>query len=156
RRAAQIAYDLHFQGVTLLFSWPSEGALLNYIADQNRAQWAVPHFRDFIRLVRTELGVERLHIIAHSMGNLVLSGGLVQLADVEGFGQIVFAAPDVDAGVFTNQVALFGHSALRHTLYASSQDRALRASQTLAGYPRAGEAGAGLVVLGGVDTIDAS
>ena len=44
----------------------------------------------------------------------------------------------------------------RMTLYASSGDEALRASQRLAGYPRAGQGGAGIVVVAGIDTVDAS
>ena len=42
------------------------------------------------------------------------------------------------------------------TLYASSNDRALLASKAFHGYPRAGESGTGLVVVDGVETIDAS
>jgi esterase/lipase superfamily enzyme len=42
------------------------------------------------------------------------------------------------------------------TLYASSNDQALLASKAFHGYPRAGESGTGLVVVEGVETIDAS
>jgi esterase/lipase superfamily enzyme len=41
-------------------------------------------------------------------------------------------------------------------MYASSNDRALLASKAFHGYPRAGESGDGLVVVDGVETIDAS
>ena len=42
------------------------------------------------------------------------------------------------------------------TLYASSKDMALRASMEVHGYPRAGDTAAGIVIVPGVDTIDAS
>ena len=47
-------------------------------------------------------------------------------------------------------------SADRITLYASSKDRAIDISNDLHGYPRAGESGEHLVVMDGLDTIDAS
>jgi esterase/lipase superfamily enzyme len=47
--------------------------------------------------------------------------------------------------------------AQRLTLYASSVDRALRAAMRhMGGYPRAGSAGEDLIVVEGIDTVDAS
>jgi len=42
------------------------------------------------------------------------------------------------------------------TLYASSGDRALLASKAFHGYPRAGDSGEDLVIVPGVETVDAS
>jgi esterase/lipase superfamily enzyme len=42
------------------------------------------------------------------------------------------------------------------TLYASSKDMALKASKEVHGYPRAGDAADGILVMPGIDTIDAS
>jgi esterase/lipase superfamily enzyme len=44
----------------------------------------------------------------------------------------------------------------RVTLYASSNDEALVLSKKVHGYPRAGDSGAELIVLPGMDTIDVS
>ena len=44
----------------------------------------------------------------------------------------------------------------RVTLYASSNDLALKASKEVHGYARAGDSGDGLVVMRGLETIDAS
>ncbi|MCA9068966.1 MAG: alpha/beta hydrolase, partial [Planctomycetaceae bacterium] len=44
----------------------------------------------------------------------------------------------------------------RATLYASSNDRALKASTELHGYTRAGLSGENLMALAGVETVDAS
>jgi esterase/lipase superfamily enzyme len=68
----------------------------------------------------------------------------------------VFAAPDVDAGVFTDLAHSFVRGSGRFTLYASSKDQALRLSRRLKKYPRAGQSGKGIVVVAGVDTIDAT
>ena len=42
------------------------------------------------------------------------------------------------------------------TLYASSNDEALKISKEIHGYPRAGDSGRNLVVVPGMDTIDVS
>jgi len=73
------------------------------------------------------------------------------------FHQVVFAAADVDADDFRTQYApAIAKLSQRITLYVSSADRALLASQKLRQYPRAGEAGPNLLVMDGVDTIDVS
>ena len=70
---------------------------------------------------------------------------------------MVFAAPDVDARVFRREILprlmpLAGHV----TLYASSDDDALRASRVVNGAGRLGLGGDSLVVIDGMDTIDAT
>ncbi len=161
RRAAQIAYDLDFGGVPLLFSWPSEGKVLRYETDGGNAQWAEGHFRSFMRSCVADLGLTHVHVIAHSMGNRTLAevfGSVDFLAGAEGasVGQIVFAAPDIDAERFKVLAGKFAQRARRFTLYASSRDKALAASELVHKYPRAGDPGAGPVIVGGVDTIDAT
>ncbi|MEU0557439.1 alpha/beta hydrolase [Dactylosporangium sp. NPDC006015] len=158
RRAAQVAYDLHFEGVPMLYSWPSKASVLGYGADENNVTWTAPHFAEFLRLAMTELGARRVHAVAHSMGNRVLLAGLVDLdaTDSPQLGQVVFAAPDIDAAVFTQLAGKFTGNAAGCTLYASSNDLALRASEQWATHPRAGQSGPDIVVVPGVDTIDAS
>ncbi|MEV0561471.1 alpha/beta hydrolase [Dactylosporangium sp. NPDC050588] len=158
RRAAQIAYDLNFPGVPMLYSWPSRAQLHAYVADQNNADETAGHFADFLDLALTGVGAGRVHAIAHSMGNRVLTDGLATLGPdaARHLGQVAFAAPDVDASSFTQQAARFAGRATGYTLYASSNDEALRASQMVQGYPRAGQAGPDILVVDGVDTIDAS
>jgi hypothetical protein len=73
RRAAQIAYDLQFDGLPMLYSWPSEGATLRYPTDADNSLWTRPHFADFLRLALSRLGARRLHLLAHSMGNRVVT-----------------------------------------------------------------------------------
>jgi esterase/lipase superfamily enzyme len=164
RRAAQLAYDLQFPGVPMLYSWPSEARASRYAVDEDNARWSLPHFREFLRVLRDEVGCP-VHVIAHSMGNRVLAEALgagLSPEDAEGtvgagaLRHVVFAAPDVDAGVFTDLARSFARGSGRFTLYASSKDQALRLAQRLKKYPRAGQSGKGIVVVAGIDTIDAT
>ena len=169
-RTAQLAYDLHFEGLTALYSWPSEASVLGYMVDSANVEWSQPHFVQFLRLLRERLGVEQVHVVAHSMGSRLLLGMLGSAAgpatsaagpvtSAAGLGQMVFAAPDVDAATFKQAAATLKHKARQYTLYASSEDKALKASKTIQKYPRAGDSGqsgADLVIVDPVNTIDAS
>ena len=160
RRTAQIAYDLHFDGLPVLYSWPSEGTTPSYTVDETNVMWARPHFRTFIDLVRTEFNADCVHMLAHSMGSRLVTETLAA-GPQAGPGQahlrqLVFAAPDIDAATFKDLATAFQAGAERCTLYASSRDKALVASRLIHKYPRAGESGLGLVVMKSVATIDAS
>lgn len=165
RRTAQMAFDLGFRGrgVPMFYSWPSQGDARRYGADETNARWTLEHFEEFLRLAMTELGVETLHVIAHSMGNRPLIEAL-RVFDVEALpagsaalDQVVFAAPDFDGDTFRNLAARLARKAQRCTLYASSQDRALQLSRRYrSNLSRAGESGPDLVVVPGIDTIDAT
>ncbi|MFF7977255.1 alpha/beta hydrolase [Streptomyces sp. NPDC007905] len=161
-RAAQIAYDLNFTGVPMLYSWPSKGTMRGYVADENAVSRSVPYFQEFLRHVLTETGVRELHVIAHSMGNRLLTQALADLDTTSlphgsgRLGQVIFAAPDVDAEVFRQRLPRIARQAKGCTLYASSADRALQVSRTLAASPRAGQSGDGIVVAPGLNTIDAT
>lgn len=162
RRTAQLAYDLDFDGPALFFSWPSQGGILRYAADEANAAWTVPHLKEFLVALAEESGAESVHLIAHSMGNRALASALCTLSaecGVRGpmFRQVVLTAPDIDAEVFRRDIApAIVPTAGRVTLYASAKDQALAASRKYHGYPRAGDAEAGLVVAPGIDTIDVS
>lgn len=162
RRTAQIAHDLEFTGTPLFFSWPSQGNVLKYTVDETNAQWAVQDMKRFLHLVGTQSGAQRITLVVHSMGNRVVGHALRELRqELPGtppiFTHIVLAAPDVDADVFRRDIApALAQSAERVTLYASSDDRALIASKQVHGYSRAGESGAGLVLINGIETVDVS
>jgi esterase/lipase superfamily enzyme len=162
RRAAQIAYDLQFGGLMMLYSWPSEGATLRYPVDKANAIWSLPRFREFLSLVLSQLGAQRVNAVAHSMGNEVLLNGVAGFdvsalpCDSASLHEIVLAAPDVDAGQFRDLAREFRSRARRYTLYASSNDKALLISQGVQKYPRAGQSGDGLILVDGVETIDAT
>lgn len=162
RRTGQLAHDLDFPGPAMLYSWPSQGTTAGYPVDENNVAWTVPHLKDVLQTLQRQTGADAVHVVAHSMGNRALTAAVRELA-LEGkmtdapLGQIVLAAPDVDAEVFRRDLLpAMQASAERVTLYASSYDRALIVSKTLHGYPRAGESGEGLVLAQGLETIDVS
>jgi esterase/lipase superfamily enzyme len=163
RRAGQLAFDLRFDGATVLFSWPSRNSTLEYTVDEQSAEWSVPDMNAVLASLATVAPGAPIYVIAHSMGNRVFTRGFKDLLEKQpaaslAFKQLVLAAPDVDADVFRREIgpAILGMGP-RVTLYASSNDKALAASRGVhGGYRRLGESGKDLVVLKGLDTVDAS
>jgi esterase/lipase superfamily enzyme len=151
---------LNFAGVTAFYSWPSNGRTSAYTWDEQSAERAIPHLKHFLEIL-AKAGLRTIHVIAHSMGNRsltrALQGGL-DLGDCI-LDQCVLAAPDIDAEVFKQEIApAIALRVGRLTLYASARDRALRASQAIHRYPRAGDAGPQIIVLedGSMESVDAS
>lgn len=160
-RTAQLAYDLNFEGVPIMYSWPSKDDLRAYRDDRKTADWSWRHLQYFVERVARESGALRIHLIAHSMGNELLVNaldGLGRQPEIKPlFDNVVMAAPDVDAKRFTERNwPGIRDAAKRFTLYASSDDWALRVSRELNRFVRLGEAGGTLVVVPGLDTVDAS
>lgn len=162
-RTGQIAYDLKFDGAPILYSWPSQGGTLKYKVDETNVRWTERHLEQFLTEIVGMSGAERLYLIAHSMGNRALTEVLKDLAariregKLPAFTEIFLTAPDIDADTFRDEIApRITAAAHRVTLYASDNDRALKVSKGVNGYPRAGDAGDGLVVVEGIDTIDAT
>ncbi len=160
RRTGQMAVDLDFPGAALTYSWPSYGDVKEYLPDETNAQWSVPHLADVLLDLQKNTEIDRIHVIAHSMGTRVLSGALVE-ANSRGFdlnlANVILAAPDMDADVFVDQIMpKVQASTGRLTMYASSADKALMVSQQLKRNPRLGLSGPAIVVAPGMDTIDAS
>jgi esterase/lipase superfamily enzyme len=164
RRTAQIAYDLGFDGPAIVYSWPSQGSkgLIAYNMDGTNAELTVPHLRQFLQDLVHKSGATTIHLIAHSMGNRPLTSALQQIVAVApiknfpNFDQVVLMAPDINASIFKQLAREIYPSAKRITMYASSRDEALKLSNELAGYPRAGQGGKQIVIVKGVDSIDAS
>jgi esterase/lipase superfamily enzyme len=162
RRTGQLAYDLGFQGAPIFYSWPSQGKLSGYILDEANVEWSQADLATFLADVLQQSDAEHVYLIAHSMGSRALAQATASVVAArpelaKRLREVILAAPDIDADVFRQQL-LPALSAVPNplTLYASSDDSALRASKAVHGYARAGESGAGLVVAKGVETIDAS
>lgn len=163
RTVAQFAYDLKFDGPVVLFSWPSQGSLTGYTVDETNAEWAQTDFVALMTQLLDKIPVKNIYVVGHSMGNRIIGRGMGALAsdrpesDMIVFREIIMIAPDIDAEVFRKDIApRLASTGIHVTLYASSKDQALLASKAFHGYSRAGESGTGLVVVDGVETIDAS
>ena len=162
RRTAQISYDLGFDGAPVFYSWPSQGTPPAYTVDEQNIEWAQANLRGFLEDFFTRSDAQSVYLIAHSMGNRALTRALASLltdkpALRNRLKEVILAAPDIDADVFKRDIAPALTATGRPvTLYASSEDLALIASKKVHGYPRAGDSGQGLVVVAGIETIDAT
>lgn len=171
-RLGVLDYDIGFGGIPVLYSWSSVGGgfrgVAKYLHDEETIQRTYRPLTDFLADVAQtgkDAGVKRISIVAHSMGNRALIAAMKTLAERTGgkilFDEVVMAAPDVPAQGFgtdewPEMQRKTGGPARRVTLYASSDDRALASSRHIHDYRRIGEAGDGLLLLPGLDTIDAS
>ena len=160
-RAAQLAYDTNFDGVSLIYSWPSGSQLRDYIYDLNSIESATTHLRRFLALVLSVDAIQKVHVVAHSMGSkalsLAISGAPRSLR--RKFSELVLASPDIDQDVFQTKTDAIRKAARGRTLYVSHSDKALSASSLLAGgVPRVGKGKASGVpiIAKGFDTIDTS
>jgi len=162
RRTAQLCHDLKFPGAPVCYTWPSQGTLLGYQTDETNVAWTEADFEKFLLDLRERSGAEAIHIIAHSMGNRAVTETLKNIALSQKhaeplFGEVVLTAPDVDADHYRRNLADHVKAvSQRVTLYASSNDRALLASEGFHGAPRLGDSGDTLVILPTMETIDVS
>jgi esterase/lipase superfamily enzyme len=144
-RTAQLATDIHLQIMPIMFSWSSNGKTGDYAGDEDRVQLAVPAFKDFIKRVAKKGHFKKIHLIAHSMGNRLITSALLQLEhDTTNLklDQIIMAAPDVYADLFKLSFADAVVAKCNHiTIYSAKNDWALLASKKLHGNLRLGEIG---------------
>jgi pimeloyl-ACP methyl ester carboxylesterase len=156
-RAVVIKHRLRYDGMLILFSWPSESHNLpspsTYSRDSASADQSVLALRRFLTTLAERTDPSRVHLIAHSMGSRVLAGALeAGVLPRTGryrnrqFASVSFLAPDIDANVFKDRVVPTVHrNAARISLYATEGDRALAGSQELHSF--AGAAGVARDVL---------
>jgi esterase/lipase superfamily enzyme len=165
RVMAQMTWDLGYDGVSILYSWPSLDELSTsaYVADRQNAEWTIPHLAHTIERLAEVAGEDSLCLVAHSLGNQPLLGALQEIANRRDphlgpiAREVVMVAPDIDAGVFAQRIGRVVPLAQRVTMYVSSNDRALQYSSELHGdLPRAGDSEDGIMVIDGVDTIEVS
>ncbi len=157
RRAAQFSHDMSFNGVVVLFSWPSLGSFMGYAADEDRASGSGEALCQLFNAL-TGGPWKRVHVVAHSMGNRVLLSGFADNPRVPlSFGQIVMVAADVYVNVFTPKWGkITAAGPVTMTSYASKRDLALRISDWIHKANRVGFVEVTPYSVGGMDTIDAS
>lgn len=143
-RAAQLSNDLSRNpefsvGTPVLYSWPSAGALSleDYRGDRERSLDAAPQLEAFLDILTEDIDVSRINIIAHSMGNRVLTQALEDYArdylerhdrgDELEF-RILLVAADVERDIFAAANGVFDNLDANVTIYTSDTDRALHIS----------------------------
>jgi esterase/lipase superfamily enzyme len=160
-RAAQIGYDLKVPGLMAFYSWPSKGRLFGYQFDEESVLSSERFLTEFLVNFAKNTAADRIHILAHSMGNrcflrvldAVVRG--VSTARPRPFDQIVLAAPDISPEELNQHANDFRSASRRTTLYVSDRDKALATSRFLHDRPRAGYLPP-VTIVDGVDTIAVS
>ncbi|QDZ00135.1 alpha/beta hydrolase [Nitratireductor mangrovi] len=160
QRTAQMAHDMNFDGLPVLYSWPSRASVMSYIADTAVVNLSGRRLSHFLEDLVARSGATRIHLIAHSMGNRAMTDALELFAlryqgPRPAFDQVLFTAPDLDAGLFAEMMKTIRPVVNRITLYASNKDWALAVSRQLHGdAPRAGQGGRSILHTAEVDSID--
>ena len=159
-RNAQIVWDMQFKGLSVLFSWSTKGGdrISDYGYDQVSALSGRFRFIELVSKLQKEFGIEHINVIAHSMGNFLVLDALQNYQSPTSpihIDQLVMAAPDIDRKAFSEAIPKLKAMTAGMTLYASSADKALRASAVFAKSARAGDVPAeGPIVMANLDTID--
>jgi len=148
-----------YQPNIFVFSWPSNGKLLDYRDDRYDAKASgyafargLKKLSDFLREPdRGQRCDRKIHLIAHSMGNYVLRNALQEAQETRGnsllpclFENIVLTAADEDSDAFEHdrKLARLLELSRRITIYFNTEDRALEISDLTKGNPeRLGEVG---------------
>lgn len=141
-RAAQIAYDLKYQGSIILFTWPSgagegfvEEKMLNKTYDNNfsNAKASIEIFKNFL-LTLQKKGI-KINLTIHSMGHQLAIPALKQLGEEHPkkifVNELFLNAPDFDVKEFSSLVQNIKPISNRITLYCSYNDKAMIASRTV-------------------------
>lgn len=136
-RLAQIAYDGRFGGVPVLFTWASRNSLFAYGSDRETAAASRDALEHLMLALAQVPGVGRVHILAHSMGawlamEALRENAIAGHADLDGhLGEVMLASPDIDLGLFRQQMARVGEAA-HVSVFVAHNDRALSLSSALA------------------------
>lgn len=145
-RFAQIVHDTGARVAPILFTWPSQGSIFDYLYDRESANFSRSALEAMIKRSTDDPRVKSVTVMAHSMGGWLTMEALRQLAIRERglpakIRNVVLASPDVDIDVFGRQLDDIGQSPgrsaarapVRFTVFASADDRALQVSRRLAG-----------------------
>jgi esterase/lipase superfamily enzyme len=162
RRAAQVANDIGFGGVVVLFSWPSAGTLLAYFADEDSAAKSAAPLRALLRDL--EGGPwSCVHLLAHSMGSRVMVSSLSgpEVGWTLPIQNVVLVAADLDVELFQQQFPSLRARVRQDagglvTSYTSSADRALGVSSWFHRGTRLGRVGDRPLPVAGLETVDAT
>jgi esterase/lipase superfamily enzyme len=141
-RAAQIAYDLKYQGPVVLFTWPAgagdgffDDNLLNKTYENNTktAQGSIEPFKKFL-LDMKSAGL-KINLAVHSMGHQVVLPALKDLGSKATenayIHELILNAPDYQAQDFNEMTDIIQNIAKRITLYCSYNDKAMIASRSV-------------------------
>lgn len=137
-RFAQLVHDADIKAAPLLFTWPSRGAVFDYLYDRESANFSRGALEAAIAAAVDAPEVTNITIMAHSMGAWLTMEALHRSAVRNGgispkIKNVILAAPDVDVDVFDQQLSEIDTKQTQFTIFTSVDDRALQLSRGLAG-----------------------
>jgi esterase/lipase superfamily enzyme len=133
-RLAQIKADTGFNGIPLLFAWPSQGQAVAYALDKEAAAYSLEYLIATLTMLTSSPQVGEILVVAHSMGGMLTAEALRELRVrhrdrvIARLNRVVLAAPDIDVEVFRSQVQTIGPLKPPLTVLVSKDDEALRLS----------------------------
>ncbi|KIC45809.1 hypothetical protein RA28_08975 [Ruegeria sp. ANG-S4] len=142
-----------FKGAVVAFDWPSDGSVHAYDKDRSDAKKVAPHLvGDGMLPLLAMPSRPKVHIIAHSMGALVVLRAFSDFGDSAGSvgnwgaDQVMFASADVDSAWLEKGAwggLVLKKRSKRFTNYYSTRDKVLALSGGLinGGRARAGHVG---------------
>jgi esterase/lipase superfamily enzyme len=140
-RAAQIAYDLKYQGPVILFTWPA-GAGDGFFDDKMITRTYENNLKnarasqDILKKFLLDLHANdlKINLVVHSMGHQVVLPALRELGEnntiAPFINELILNAPDFEAGEFSKLIENIKVTSKRITLYCSYNDKAMVASET--------------------------
>ena len=145
-RLAQIVQDSGYDGIPILFTWPSNRKTIDYVSDINSAAFSRDALVD-LAFALNRSNLDEFYIIGHSMGGFLVMEAVRSIGLRNQFDRlsknsdIILASPDIDIDLFGSQIRPLDFERSKITVLMSQDDKALRLSQRIAGdYPRVGAA----------------
>ncbi|MFT4959405.1 MAG: esterase/lipase superfamily enzyme [Paracoccaceae bacterium] len=150
-RAAQLSHDLEQPGLTIIYSWPSQGKALGYVYDNDSMLFARDGLEQLFRGLNAT-GPIHVNVVAHSLGGALLMETLRQI-DIQTPGlaaqlvnSVILISPDLDIEVFRRQMSRLKRAPDPFVIFVSKKDKVLNVSSMLRGKGR--------VRLGNIDNIE--
>ncbi|MEM6577379.1 MAG: alpha/beta hydrolase [Pseudomonadota bacterium] len=161
-QVAQFVEDTDYNGIPVLFSWASGGAVTKYVYDLNSALVARDGLTGMVEVMEGA-SIEHYDVLAHSMGNF-LAMEVIRQASITGrfnsvgkARNIILASPDVDIDLFVTQLRRIPMKDRSFVVMVSQDDKALAASRLIdGGVAHVGSAPADELAKLGVIAIDLS
>jgi esterase/lipase superfamily enzyme len=137
-RLSQMTADAEVDGAAVLFAWPSQAKVTDYVADRDAVTYSRDQLVDLLTMLAANRSIGEITVIGHSMGAWLTVEALRQLRLARNTAvinrlNVILAAPDIDVDVFRAQMDVVGPLSPPMTVLVARDDIALAWSGRLAG-----------------------